>query len=682
MTVRDREGTLDASRASEAPRDATPAGAGRLAGRWLRGALGSGAGQIAAWSILALVAALAIEIRTPPLQGGWRVRRWVHVFEAGNLLGLGLVCAGAVLAWRRLRRPALLVDLLALEVAALAVGFATLADDLSGPAARLDGAVSARAWIILLAAGVSVGIPAAAVVGRALRRGRLRAVALAIGVAAGIANAIGMPESYPGGHFFVAWGAAVFMGSALTGAAVPVPAWRGWIWTRAGLLVAAAALAAGSYLIRPSNAVLVDLLRMPGSVSSPFLARANARSSELGPIPLALTPWFMDRSGESALPPSTRPLLGAPIVILLTIDSVRADVFADDRYRRELPELTRLREESLHFTQARAPGPATTVTLTSLFAGTYYSQQYWTNKTADGATGLYPHEDTSVRFPELLAANGAATVNFAAQYWLRGSYGIARGFSEETLVGKSRRYPAASKLVDPAIQRIEEHKGGPLFLFIHFLDPHSPYNSAGPRPTPFDGYIAEIGLVDEQIARLRVALEARQFDRRTCLIVTSDHGEAFGEHGLTWHAKSLYDELVHVPLIISAPGVAARRIDDRVSLIDLGPTILDLFGVSTPGHYMGQSLTGYLRGESPTLDRPIVAEGRLKRSLITPEGYKVIHDTRTGSRETYDLIGDPGETKNLFGEERADGARGHTSLDAFFRAHTLRRDGYVVPYRH
>ncbi|HSN96639.1 MAG TPA: sulfatase/phosphatase domain-containing protein, partial [Candidatus Nanopelagicales bacterium] len=152
-----------------------------------------------------------------------------------------------------------------------------------------------------------------------------------------------------------------------------------------------------------------------------------------------------------------------------------------------------------------------------------------------------------------------------------------------------------------------------------------------------------------------------------------------GEHGLTWHANSLYDELLRVPLFIRLPGTAPRRVEDRVSLMDVGPTILDLFGVDTPPRWMGESLTGYLRGKTPELTRPIVAETRLKRTMVMPDGVKIIHDTRNHSVEVYDITADPGELENLYQQQES--ADRLQVLSSFFRVHTLKRPGYNVPYR-
>jgi arylsulfatase A-like enzyme len=220
---------------------------------------------------------------------------------------------------------------------------------------------------------------------------------------------------------------------------------------------------------------------------------------------------------------------------------------------------------------------------------------------------------------------------------------------------------------------------GPTFLYLHFLDAHFPYGHGPGRP--FDRYLASLALVDTQVGKLRAALESNGLWQRTIFIVYADHGEAFGEHGLEWHGASLYDELMRVPLLVRIPGRDPAVVHDPVSLIDLGPTILDLMGVATPGNQMGQSLVPLLRGEHPALDRPLVAEARLKRSLVLSDGIKIIDDARPRGVEMYDLTADPGETKNLYDEANPDAKRRYDILRTFFDVQTLKRPGYEVPYR-
>jgi arylsulfatase A-like enzyme len=232
------------------------------------------------------------------------------------------------------------------------------------------------------------------------------------------------------------------------------------------------------------------------------------------------------------------------------------------------------------------------------------------------------------------------------------------------------------------LDRLDRQGEGPLFMYIHLFDPHSPYDLAGTSGTPFEGYVREIGLIDQAVRLLRQKLHVKGLANRTAIFVTSDHGEAFGEHNTRFHAVSVYDELLRVPLIMHVPGTQPRRIALPVSVIDIGPTILDLMGQPTPGVFMGQSLTPYLRGSQALLSRPLVADtGRMMQAMIFEDGLKVIRNRRTKMVEIYDLAKDPGERVNLadtmtdMHRERLD------TLRVFFRAHTLERTGYTVPYR-
>ena len=143
----------------------------------------------------------------------------------------------------------------------------------------------------------------------------------------------------------------------------------------------------------------------------------------------------------------------------------------------------------------------------------------------------------------------------------------------------------------------------------------------------------------------------------------------------------MYEELIRVPLFIKIPGVAPRKVNTPVALVDLGPTILDLVGLPTPGYNMGQSLVPFLRGQTPKLNRPILAETRLKKSLVMDDGYKVIIDDRSHTTEVYNLNADPNETRNLYDGPGSPDASRVDLLRFFFDIHTIRRPGYVIPYR-
>lgn len=643
-----------------------------------------GAAHLAAWALVAAADA-AVLVATPsrpvpPIA----VRAWHHVYDAGQLLAIGLLSAAAVEAWARWGPRARWAGYAAANAVALVVGALVLPDDVIGAAEKLGGEEGAAYASVGLVAAIALVVPVASLVGRLFARPWVRAAAPVLLVAAAVLNHRVLPKSYPGGHLYAMWAAAAFAASAMAGATWPAwPAGAAGRWGARALRACAALIAAFSCVVPPSNAVLFELVRRPGAIAAPYLAEAQRAIGDDGAIADVIPPksreWFTSRRSAPAVPPSAPRLLPKDgIVLLLSVDALRADLLTGRARENKLPNLRRLRDESVWFTAARSPGSQTVYALSTLFSGTYFSQQYWSKK--KGA--LWPHQDDTVRFPEVLRDAGVATVTFAGAVWLVNEFGVVRGFGEQRVISvPGSKYAPAEALMDAIVERLAAHGEGPLFLFAHFLDPHAPYDRAGTRGSAFQRYLGEVALVDAQIGRLREAIEQQGKADRTTLVITSDHGEAFGEHGTTTHATTLYDELLRVPLLIRTPGVKPRRVERPVSLVDLGPTVLDLFGAPTPGTFMGQSLVGFLRGRDPELTRPIVAEGRLKRAMVLPDRTKVIVDERSHVVELYDLARDPDETKNVFdaSDERDRNRLG--TIRAFFEAHTIRRPGYRVPYR-
>jgi arylsulfatase A-like enzyme len=210
-----------------------------------------------------------------------------------------------------------------------------------------------------------------------------------------------------------------------------------------------------------------------------------------------------------------------------------------------------------------------------------------------------------------------------------------------------RNVDNAGAVADRALAWLATPADGPRFLWVHMLDPHQPYDVPGdtPRfPGPLGHYDAEIASADAAAGRIIAALDPA----RTIVVVTADHGEAFLDHHQRFHGSTLHEEEIHVPLVLAAPGLAARTITPSVSHLDLAPTLLDLVGLASPAGMQGLSLRAALHG-APLPPRIIVAASKPSRlsgrSLVAAyDGRtKIIRDLDAWTVEVYDLATDPGE---------------------------------------
>ncbi len=626
------------------------------------------------WLAVALVNAACVWAKLALPRGGVGARLLHHAFDAGQLAAAGLVSATLVGAVARLG-PADRRARLALSLAgAAAAGALLLREDLVGlTGPRLLPSLAASA-----AAGCVVPVWAAAC-GAA---GRWRwAAPFATGVALAAVNNFIFERAYLGLHVFATWMAAVAVTAGIE-ARGSVPLLGRSPARRASAVALLSVGAAAALVARPSSAVLLELYRTPGASLAPFVAKLHGASRGGAAVD---GPWYRDRSGLPAVPPSSPPLVAEPpVVILLTVDCLRADLLAGDAYRVELPHLHALRDDGVAFTQARAPSPSTVPSITAIMTGRFFSQIYWSEQTGGGRQKLWPHEDRSPRLPALLREGGVPSALVMSGTGFAARFGMTDQFDQYLDKGSPVGIPAA-KITDHLVARLEtlgRGGGGPLFLYTHYFEPHAPYDRAGKEGEPFERYVREVALVDAEIGRLREELETRGLTRRTVLIVTGDHGEAFGEHGTHDHAVSLYDELIHVPLLFFGAGLEPRQVDAPVSLADLGPTVLDVFGLPTPATFLGESLVGALRGgAAPPRRRGGAAAGRRGGARRFPDGYKLLVDRRLGTTELYDLRADPGETVELSAARPEILTEKLRHLRAYFDAHAFRREGYETPYR-
>lgn len=237
-----------------------------------------------------------------------------------------------------------------------------------------------------------------------------------------------------------------------------------------------------------------------------------------------------------------------------------------------------------------------------------------------------------------------------------------------------------------------EKCSGPFFLWVHYMDAHYPYTPLskvfGPPiskqemlkfnkklkhnfslnklskeelNTAIDLYDSEIKYIDNRIGILLNKLKKMNKLKNTHIIVTADHGEAFAEHKELFHGEKLYDELLHVPLIISSPGFKAKRISQQVSLLDLAPTILGILGLPKPENFLGNSLCPLIKGKKMKLPAVISEEGYKKGLLYKPSlGKKISYRTEewkyiyneNARDELYNLKKDSKELKNLVNKEK------------------------------
>lgn len=608
--------------------------------------------------------------------GTWRQRAWHHAVDLGHLGALTLVIYAGIRAWERLgRRRGWLV----LSGVTLVVDALILAEDLGPRAAKLAASGGSRAlWIGVMTVLFASNVPLAARVGAAMRRPVVRWLAVAAGLVVATLNHFVLVRLYPGVHLHVHLLAATLIGSALVGVSSPIALSRGQ--GRIGL-AALAVLATASLVVRPPLGVLARILSRSGSVLAPFVARFQARLALDGTYE-----WTQAPPGDRE--PTEPPILprDRAVVVLVGIDALRADLVADDRYRDALPNLHQMRASGVWFRDARTPAPATMVALTSLFTGRYFSELEW--RPVPGVPAEWPNADPAPRFPELLSRHGVRTAAIHGLDWLSPDLGILGRVDDDLRLPRNeeetkRTFIGAARLVDATIKYLHDNPDRPVFVFMHWLEAHDPYDLGGTDGSSFDRYVREVAIADRELGRLRSALAAPDLAGRAALVVMADHGEAFVEHGSAYHGATLYEEMVRVPILVEAPGLAAREIDTPVTLLDLGPTVLDLFGAVTPAAFPhGRTLAPLLRGLDQKLDRPIVLDsGRHQRALVFDDGLKVIQDRRHGTLELFDLKVDPGERRNLVDEIPQEAAARLDVLRAFFAVYELRRPGYELPFR-
>ena len=275
-------------------------------------------------------------------------------------------------------------------------------------------------------------------------------------------------------------------------------------------------------------------------------------------------------------------------IVWIIADGVRADHCSGAYgYERDTtPYLRRLAEESITFTRAFSQSSATIFSMSSMFTGADPASLTW-----DTSTGRPQLGDAHVTLAERLQPLGYSSAIFLTAWTARYYTGLQQGFSErystEALdrLGKSHSQRTAPLVTTQAIEFIEGAvaEQRPFFAAVYYHDTHFPH-VLHPGEVDFgvsdiDRYDGEIAYVDRYIGFLLAYLRYRpKLWDDTVVVVTSDHGEEFGEHGGRTHARTCYVESTHVPLVLRVPGLKRQRVDAEVALLDIKPTLLELIG--------------------------------------------------------------------------------------------------------
>ena len=346
------------------------------------------------------------------------------------------------------------------------------------------------------------------------------------------------------------------------------------------------------------------------------------------------------REAERIAPPPVRPSL-----LLVTLDTTRADALAPEVDAATTPAFAALVARGVRFTQAYATAPTTLPSHASMLSGLYV-----------GEHGVHENgRHLSDRVPlvaERLHELGFATAAFVSGFPLKRPFGLGRGFDlydDEFGSGKTER--GSRETTDRALAWLATAGARPRFLWVHYYDAHEPY--APPEPFrsrfPADPYQGEIAAMDHDLGRLLAAFEAMPGGRVAGIIVAADHGEGRGDHGEMLHGNLLYQSVMRVPLVVAGAGVEAGTRSDPVSLRQIRKTLLGLAGDGAEGSLLAPG-AGPVLGEAmqPFLNyrwQPQVMGIAGRQKLI-----------RSGRLELYDVVDDPGETRDLAGTVAPDRA--------------------------
>jgi arylsulfatase A-like enzyme len=419
-------------------------------------------------------------------------------------------------------------------------------------------------------------------------------------------------------------------------------------------------------------------------------------------------PKFAERvagleTARAALPRKSAPT-DAPNIVLVMLDTVRADHLGAYGYARPTsPRIDAIALEGVVMEAAISQAPWTAASVGSIFTGLHpsvHGLDAGAKWGVGGSAGGLPFrvqkslDSSLLTLAEMLRDHGYHTAGFVSNVYVNSIFGFGQGFDlyDDDHLEYSGDVTSTKRRASETNRRIfdwlEQSPAEPFFLFAHYNDAHWPYDPPSPfgaefvadyqggltpgdtvsvvesRGAPITGmstadvryveglYDGEIQYLDSQVGELLDRLPEGRSNRDTLLMITSDHGEEFLEHGSASHGYTLYEEQLHVPLILHWPGrLSARRVPKLVASIDLLPTVLELISVGfRPGVLQGESFAALLRGGEGSGRAHVFAEATYRgdlQALRSAAGKKLIRSAANESAELYDLSVDPGELRDL-----------------------------------
>ncbi|MGA1825599.1 MAG: sulfatase-like hydrolase/transferase [bacterium] len=353
-------------------------------------------------------------------------------------------------------------------------------------------------------------------------------------------------------------------------------------------------------------------------------------------------------------------------ILLLSIDTLRSDHLACYGYKSiETPNIDLLAHNGILFTNAYSPVPLTLPSHVSIMTGHYPIRHGVHNNSG------YILSDSAETLAEVLHQQGYATGAIVASYVLDSQWGLDQGFDYyDDLVHEiteknhmnNEGFRKGEDITDLAKMWLDQNKKKPFFLWVHYFDPHAPYDPPAPfdkkyKKQPYDG---EIAYMDHCVGHLLEEMKKLSLLENTLIILIGDHGEGLWEHQEQTHGLFIYNTTMHVPLILSYPEKYPKnkKVTSLIRSIDIMPTILEAVDIQSPTiDLQGRSLIPLITGKTKDLKLQLYAESRYPElnfkwaplEGIVCEEWKYIHAPKP---ELYNLKLDPKEKKNLYSAHR------------------------------